>query len=105
MDNVVMFYDHLKYFSVICYILWTFGIGRGNLAYFSPFWYFVPREIWQPCSQSKDLETTLIGAEKSERNSKHFQSKKNKKIDSRASLLLTLLAYRSGCPLYCGKLL
>jgi hypothetical protein len=30
------------------HILWTFGIVRGNLVYFPPFWYFVPRKIWQP---------------------------------------------------------
>jgi hypothetical protein len=31
------------------YILWTFGIVRGNLVNVSPFGYFVPRKIWQPC--------------------------------------------------------
>jgi hypothetical protein len=33
---------------VIC-ILWTFGIVCGKLEYLFPFWYFVPRKIWQPC--------------------------------------------------------
>jgi hypothetical protein len=33
--------------TVVCYILWTFGIVRGNLVYF---WYLVIRKIWQPCS-------------------------------------------------------
>jgi hypothetical protein len=33
---------------VFCYILWTFRIVCGNLVLFSPFWYFVPRKIWQP---------------------------------------------------------
>jgi hypothetical protein len=33
---------------VFCYVLWTFGVVRGNLVYFFPFWYFVPRKIWQP---------------------------------------------------------
>jgi hypothetical protein len=54
------------------YILWTFGIVRGNLAYFFPFWYFVPRKIWQPCwrvtlrrepsknNQEKTFPKTLI---------------------------------------------
>jgi hypothetical protein len=32
----VKIYDPLVYFVVI-------------LAYFSPFWYILPREIWQPC--------------------------------------------------------
>jgi hypothetical protein len=53
--NVGIFNDHLEYLSifgifcgyliyfvVIWYILWLFGI-------FSPFWYDVPRKIWQPC--------------------------------------------------------
>jgi hypothetical protein len=31
-----------------CYMLWTFGIVRGNLVYCFPFWYFAPRKIWQP---------------------------------------------------------
>jgi hypothetical protein len=42
--------DHGIFFGHFCYILWTFGIVRGNLAYFYPFWYFVPRKIWQPWS-------------------------------------------------------
>jgi hypothetical protein len=32
-----MFCGHLLYFVAICYI-------------FPPFWYVVPRKIWQPCS-------------------------------------------------------
>jgi hypothetical protein len=35
MRPLEIFYDHLVYFVVI-------------LVYFSPFWYFVPRKIWQP---------------------------------------------------------
>jgi hypothetical protein len=31
---------------VFCYILWIFGVVRG----ISPFWYCVPRKIWQPWS-------------------------------------------------------
>jgi hypothetical protein len=34
-------YGHLVYFMDIWYILRQFGI-------FSPFWYVVPRKIWQP---------------------------------------------------------
>jgi hypothetical protein len=37
--------------SIVICILLTFGIVRGNLVYFPPFWYFVPRKIWQPCSR------------------------------------------------------
>jgi hypothetical protein len=50
MEDDGVFYGHSVHFTVFSYILWTFGIVRGNLAYFSPFWYLVPREIWQPCS-------------------------------------------------------
>jgi hypothetical protein len=32
----------------IWYSSWSFGTVRGHLAYFFPFWYFVPRKIWQP---------------------------------------------------------
>jgi hypothetical protein len=45
----VIFYGHLVHFTVFCFILWTFGIVRGNLVYFPPFRYFEPRKIWQPC--------------------------------------------------------
>jgi hypothetical protein len=38
---VVNFFD-------IWSILQLFGILYGHLVYFSPFWYFVPRKIWQP---------------------------------------------------------
>jgi hypothetical protein len=48
MEDVCEFYRHFVHFTVFCYILLTFGIVRGNLVYFSPFWYFVPRKIWQP---------------------------------------------------------
>jgi hypothetical protein len=32
------------------YILWPFGIFNGYLVYILPFWYVVPRKIWQTCS-------------------------------------------------------
>jgi hypothetical protein len=48
MENLGVFYDHLVYFTAIGNILWPFGIFCGHLVYFSPFWYFVPRKIWQP---------------------------------------------------------
>jgi hypothetical protein len=38
----------LVYFVAIWYILRQFGIFWGNLVYFSPFWYCVPKKIWQP---------------------------------------------------------
>jgi hypothetical protein len=42
MEDVGIFNGHLVYFTAIWYILWLFGV-------FSPFWYVVPRKIWQPC--------------------------------------------------------
>jgi uncharacterized membrane protein YciS (DUF1049 family) len=35
MEDIGIFYRHLVPFMVFCYILWTFGIVRGNLVYFS----------------------------------------------------------------------
>jgi hypothetical protein len=48
MENLGIFYDHLVYFTAIGNILWPFGIFCGRVVYFSKFWYFVPRKIWQP---------------------------------------------------------
>jgi hypothetical protein len=41
--------SHLVYFTALRYILCPFGIFNGYLVYFPPFWYVVPRKIWQPC--------------------------------------------------------
>jgi hypothetical protein len=35
MEDDGIFHGHLIHFTVFCYILWTFGIVRGNLVYFS----------------------------------------------------------------------
>jgi hypothetical protein len=35
-------------FKSIWYTLWPFGMFYGYLVYFSPFWYVVPKKIWQP---------------------------------------------------------
>jgi hypothetical protein len=55
MEDVGIFYGHLVHFMDFCFILWsyvillwTFDIVRGNLVYFFPLLYFVPRKIWQP---------------------------------------------------------
>jgi hypothetical protein len=37
MEDAGIFYGHLVHFMVFCYILWTFGIVRGNVVYFSHF--------------------------------------------------------------------
>jgi hypothetical protein len=55
MEDAGIFYGHLVHFTVVCYILWTFGIARGNLAYLSQFWYFVRRKIWQRWYQQMQL--------------------------------------------------
>jgi hypothetical protein len=31
LEDVGIFYGHLVHFMVFCYILWAFGMGRGNL--------------------------------------------------------------------------
>jgi hypothetical protein len=48
MENLVIFYGRLAYFTAIGNTLWPFDIFCGNMVYFSPFWYFGPRKIWQP---------------------------------------------------------
>jgi hypothetical protein len=45
---MVYFMDAWSVLRSFCYILWTFGIIRGNLVYFFPFWYFVPRKSGNP---------------------------------------------------------
>jgi hypothetical protein len=48
-------YGHLAHFTVFCYILCTFGTVCGKLVYFFPFWYFIPRKIWQPCAEMETM--------------------------------------------------
>jgi hypothetical protein len=55
MDNLGIFYDHLVYFTAIGNILFPFCIFCGDFVYFSPFWYFGPRKIWQPCFKRVEL--------------------------------------------------
>jgi hypothetical protein len=56
-ENLGTFYDHLVYFIAIGNILWPFDILCGHLVYFSPFWYFVPRKIWQHWAGSQRQQT------------------------------------------------
>jgi hypothetical protein len=53
----VIFFWHLVY------------VGRGNSAYFFPFWYFVRRTIWQPCSTQQNFWSSNIRFEKRTENS------------------------------------
>jgi hypothetical protein len=56
MKDIGKFYVRLLYVTIVQ----TFGIFYGDsvyfvvtLVYFFPFWYVVPRKIWQPCSMRK----------------------------------------------------
>jgi hypothetical protein len=49
METIVIYYDHLKYFSVTWYNLWPFGIVCSHISLF-PFWY-----VWT----MKNLATLL----------------------------------------------
>jgi hypothetical protein len=46
--KILVFYGNLIYFATKRYILWPFGTFCVHLVYFSPFWYFGVRKIWQP---------------------------------------------------------
>jgi hypothetical protein len=49
MEDFGILYGHLVNFTNVWYIALPFGIFYGYLVYvFFPFWYFVPRKIWQP---------------------------------------------------------
>jgi hypothetical protein len=45
MEDDGIFYGHMVHFTVFCYILWTFGIVRGNLVYFSRFEFFTKKNL------------------------------------------------------------
>jgi hypothetical protein len=47
---LVYFMDTWSILRSFCYILWTFGLVRGILVYFSPFWYFAPKKSGNPAS-------------------------------------------------------
>jgi hypothetical protein len=48
MENVLIFFNHLEYFTAIGNNLWPFGIVCGQLGiYFTVFGMFIPRKIWQ----------------------------------------------------------
>jgi hypothetical protein len=55
----------LVYFMDILSILRPFDIFYGhlidcdNLAYLPPFWYILPRKIWQPCRPPQPTATEL----------------------------------------------
>jgi hypothetical protein len=53
MEDVGICYGHLVHFTVICYILWTFGIVRGNLVYFSRFGIMYQEKSGNPGSEAE----------------------------------------------------
>jgi hypothetical protein len=61
MENLCIFYDHLVYFTAIESILWPFGIFCGNLVYFSPFWYVVPKKSGNPARPGKKKRNFVRG--------------------------------------------
>jgi hypothetical protein len=60
---MVYFMDTWVHFTVFCYILWTFGIVRGNFVYFSHFDILYQEKIWQPrfCSRFSALKPVTLG--------------------------------------------
>jgi hypothetical protein len=60
MENVVIFYDHVKYFTAIWCKYWPFGIVCSHLVYFSRFGTFGPRKIWQPWSEAENCRNNGI---------------------------------------------
>jgi hypothetical protein len=57
----------LVYFMAIGNILWPFGICIPIVVIcyiFSPFWYVVPREIWQPCLRVTCYNEANLAAKK-----------------------------------------
>jgi hypothetical protein len=51
MEDVCIFYIQLVLFKVTCYILWTFGIDRDNLVYFSRFGILYREKSGNPAAQ------------------------------------------------------
>jgi hypothetical protein len=48
------FFGHLAYVMAIWYIFRPFNIHiNGHLVYSPPFWYVMPRKIWQPLVRAK----------------------------------------------------
>jgi hypothetical protein len=60
LENVDIFYGHLEYFMEIWDILWPFGTFCIHLVHFFPFWYHVPRKIWQPLAVHEKFIANLI---------------------------------------------
>jgi hypothetical protein len=59
MEDVVLVYGHVVYFTAIWYNFWPFRMFYGYLGYFFRFWYVVLRKIWQPWSRNSGLSVNV----------------------------------------------
>jgi hypothetical protein len=62
MKNVCVFHDHLKYFTVIWYILWSFGIVCVHLVYCSRFGMFGPKKSGNPAPMLLQVQSFFLRA-------------------------------------------
>jgi hypothetical protein len=59
-ENVGIFYGQCFYLLAKRYIVWSIGTFCGHFVYFFPFWYALPRKIWQPCAVSWVLSSLTV---------------------------------------------
>jgi hypothetical protein len=73
-ENVDKFYAHWEYFRDIWNIIWPLVTFCVHLVNYFPFWYYVPRKIWQPvCAASVRNSGSGVGRGCSYRFHKHCQ--------------------------------
>jgi hypothetical protein len=61
MEDVGILFGYLVHFTVFCYILWTFGIVRGNLVYFFRFGIFSQEKSGNPGGGPVYIVWQIIG--------------------------------------------
>jgi hypothetical protein len=64
MQDIGIFDGHLVHFTVYCYILWTLGVARGNLVYFSRFGILYQEKSGNPAANlvlnsNKDIQSLI----------------------------------------------
>jgi hypothetical protein len=63
MEDVSTFYGHLVHFMVFCYILFTFGIVRGDLVFFPVLVFCTKKNLATlPCFRSASVRSCLGGS-------------------------------------------